>query len=167
MFQQFLTMAQALRFVPTEDTPETLMAAASLVLTRDLIQGSFDLVANDGTLPGTDGKKVAAISRLLEAVAPFPQVFQPGPGNLDPRKLIFAAAKASGVSLENFKYKPQDLEAMQGAGGPPPPPGPGAPPSPAGPAGPPGPPPSDTQPAAIPPLDLGSAGPPQVRPGMV
>jgi hypothetical protein len=166
MFQQFLQLPQALRFVPTEDTPDQLMAAASLVLTRDLIQGSFDLVANDGTLPGTDGKKVAAISRLLEAVAPFPQVFQPGPGNLDPRKLIFAAAKASGVSLENFKYKPQDLDAMgAGAGGPPPPPGAGDPPPP-GPSGPPGPAPADTAPASIPPLDLGPVGPPQVRPGM-
>lgn len=171
MFQQFLNMPQALRFVPTEDTPEQLMAAASLVLTRDLVQGTFDLVANDGTLPGTDGKKVAAISRILEAAAPFPQVFQPMPGNLDPRKLIFAAAKASGVSLENFKYRPQDLAALQGAGGPPMPPGPGGPaggpPPPPGAGAPPGPSPASPPLPSIPPLDLGSAAPPEIRPGMV
>lgn len=159
MFQQFLQLPQALRFVPTEETPDQLLAAASLVLTRDLIQGSFDLVANDGTLPGTDGKKVAAITRLLETAAAFPQIFTPAPGNLDPRRLIAAAAKASGVSLESFKYRPQDVAPAPGAGA-------GGPPS--MPGQPPGPPPSDTAPPGIPPLDLGvGATPPQVRPGMI
>jgi hypothetical protein len=45
-------------------------------------------------MPGTDGKKVAAISRLLESAAAFPDVFTPQPGNLNPRKLIFAGGES-------------------------------------------------------------------------
>lgn len=159
MYQQFLELPQAVRLVPTEDTPDKLLAAVSLVLTRDLIQGQFDIIDNDGTLPGTDGKKVAAITRILEAAQGFPEVFQPAPGNLDPRKLIFAAAKASDVSIENFKYRPQDIQ--NSPGGPPmpqPPSGGGSPQAP-------GPAPAMPPPPSIPPLDLGSASPPQARPG--
>lgn len=157
MFQQFLTLPQAIRFVPTEDTPEQLLAAASFVLLRDHIQGQFDYIAHDGTLPGTDGKKVAAIARILETAVGFPQVFMPAPGNLDPRRLIFAAAKASDVDIQNFKYRPQDM--AQAA---PPPPDMGPPPGAGG--QPPGPAPAEPAMPSIPPIDLGSAAPPQTRP---
>jgi hypothetical protein len=160
MFQQFLTLPQAIRFVPTEDTPEQLLAAASFVLNRDLIQGQFDYIDNDGTLPGTDGKKVAAITRILETAGMFQQVFMPAPGNLDPRKLIFAAAKASDVNIQNFKYRPQD---MGSAAPPPPDAGMGGPPPGGGQQ--PGPAPAQPAPPGIPPIDLGGgATPPQTRP---
>jgi hypothetical protein len=160
-FQQFLEISQAVRFTPSENTPEALLGVASLVLTRDVIQGSFDFISHDGTLPGTDGKKVAAIARLLESAAAFPDVFAPAPGNLNPRRLIFAAAKAAGVNIENFKYRPQDIPSITPPPGAPSPVG-GAP---GGPGGPPGPSPAQLTPPEAPGLSMASAAPPQTRPG--
>jgi hypothetical protein len=166
-FQQFMEIQQAVRFTPSERTPEALLGIAALVINRDTIQGSFDYIPHDGTMPGTDGKKVAAISRLLESAAAFPDVFTPQPGNLNPRKLIFAAAKAAGVSIENFKYTPQDIPQT-------PPPMPGGmtpigvkPPMPGGPGQPPGPAPQAIQAPTLPQVSLDSVGPPQPRPGQL
>ncbi len=166
-YQQFLQIPQALRFVSKSvDLPTTLKGLAAVVITRDNIQGNFEFIAHDGTLPGTDGRKVAAIAKILEAAQGFPQVFMPAPGNLDPRKLLFAGAKASGLNIENFIY---DSDQAAAAAGPPPmpgapPAGPGGPP-PAGPAPqPPGPAPSNIAPPGLAPPGLPSASPLQVRP---
>ena len=122
-FQQFMDTTQEVKFKSNnvENLPPALANAYSIQISRDTIEGEFEFVAHDGTLPGPDGKKVAAITRLLEAATAFPQVFQPAPGNLDPRLLIFAAAKASGVNVENFVYTPDQLAAAAGGapGGPP------------------------------------------------
>lgn len=159
MYTQFLELPQAVRFTPSENTPEVLLGVASLLLSKDTIQGNFDFVAHDGTLPGTDGRKVAAITQLLESAAAFPDVFLPAPGNLNPRRLIFAAAKAAGVNIENFKYRPQDIPPVT------PPPGAQTPIGAGGPGGPPGPNPAVPAPAESPALSLPQAGPPQIRPG--
>lgn len=169
-FQQFLDLEQAVRFRPSETTPEALLGIASLVLKKDLIAGEFDFAPHDGTLPGTDAKKVAAIGRILEASQAFPQVFMPAPGNLDPRKLIYAGAKAAGVSVENFKYTPNDIP--QSGGGPPTGGGPPGPPgvAPIGvkpPSAPPGPTPSEIGPPTLPPVSMPTALPPQARPGQM
>jgi hypothetical protein len=159
-YQQFMQIEQAVRFTPSETTPEALLGIAALIIKRDTIQGSFDYIPHDGTMPGTDGKKVAAISRLLEAAQAFPQVFEPAPGNLDPRKLIFAGAKASGVNIENFKYTPQDIpqapqmtpngvNPQQSAGQPP------------------GPAPAAIKPPTLPSISLDSAAPTQPRPNQL
>ncbi len=173
-FQQFMDHAQEVRFKgDVTMLPPDLQKAYSLTLTRDLIQGDFEFIAHDGTLPGTDAKKVAAITRLLEGAAVFPQVFTPAPGNLDPRKLIMAAAKASGLDVRNFCYGAADV--AQGPPGAPPgaPPGPEGPaPEPegmAGPAGPalPGLPTPGPKPVTpgLPSLDLTSAAPTRPHPG--
>lgn len=159
-FQQFLSIPQAMRFTPSENTPEALMGVVSLILSKDVIQGQFDFVPHDGTLPGTDGKKVAAIAQLLESAAAFPDVFGPAPGNLNPRRLIFAAAKAAGVNIENFKYRPQDIPSITPPPGAQTPIGAGA----GGPGGPPGPNPSDISGAPAPSLASPQVGPPQTRP---
>lgn len=160
-FQTFLEGEQSMRFVPRDNTPESLMGIAALKITRDHIQGDYDYIAHDGTLPGPDSKKVAAITTLLQAAAAFPQVFEPAPGNLDPRKLIFEGAKASGLKISAFKYKDQDLAGAGGAGA--------LPPAPDGPP-PPGqqnPGPAPTIPQLTPPSlsPLTSASPVQIRPG--
>lgn len=105
-FQQFMEQPQIVRFKNDNvlNLPPELQAAGSLTLNKDVIQGEYDFIAHDGTLPGVNGQKVAAISRLLEASAVFPQIFQPAPGNLDPRLLLYEAAKASGIKVENFAY---------------------------------------------------------------
>jgi hypothetical protein len=177
-FQQFMNDAQMVKFKSTnvENLPPALANAYAINISRDTIEGEFDFIAHDGALPGPDGRKVAAITRLLEAATAFPQVFQPAPGNLDPRLLIFAAAKASGVSVENFVYTPDQLAAAQGGA-------PGGPPggTPAGPAGSPamaGAPTPPVQPAAqapgpapqgisapeLPPLTLPRVAAPQPKP---
>lgn len=112
-FQQFLDQNQKLRYQPEGFAgPPELRNQAFLEVGPDTIQGEFDFIAHDGTLPGTDSRKVAALTRLLEASAVFPHIFAPAPGNLDPRALLYAAAKASGVNPENFTY---DMQGMAGA----------------------------------------------------
>lgn len=158
-FQQFMDMPQTVRFQSSKmlNLPPELQNAGSLTLSKDVIQGEYDFIAHDGTLPGPDARKVAAITRLLESAAVFPQVFEPAPGNLDPRLLIYEGAKASGVRVEDFAYDASQFQTPPpGPGGPPP--GPGGPPpdpnAPPGPGGPPAP--------TLPPVALNSA--PQVQP---
>lgn len=110
-FQQFLDKPQMVRFKPSDPTniPPELADAASVLLTRDTIAGEYEFIPHDGTLPGTDGRKVAAITRLLEAAQGFPDAFTPQPGNINPRKLLLVGAKVSGLNIENFTYDKSSL----------------------------------------------------------
>lgn len=103
-FQQFLTQPMALRFKSTAETLPQFQGISSLEITSDIIQGDFDFVAHDGTLPGTDARKVAAMTRMLEAAEGFPQFFEPQPGNIDARAVLLAIVKAAGVNVENFLF---------------------------------------------------------------
>lgn len=162
MFQQYLEGEQVIRFKPTDPTkvPLELQDAKALKVSRDTIAGEYEFIAHDGTLPGTDGKKVAAIARLLEVAQGFPQVFSPAPGNIDPRKLILSGAKVSGLNVENFQFDASQIPPAPGPEGmlpPVAPPGPGA---------------QSPGPAPIvpslPPVDLPPlppVAPPQPRPG--
>jgi hypothetical protein len=113
MFQQFLEEVQKVRYVADPfQVPTQLLGMNVLDISRDTIQGEFDFIAHDGSLPTGDAKKVAGISRLLQVASAFPQVFQPAPGNLDPRALIVAGAKASGLNdLERFFYDPTTFQS--------------------------------------------------------
>ena len=169
-FQQFLSAAQSVRFRSDRmDLPEELRTLRSVTISRDTIQGEFDIIPHDGTLPGVDAKKVAGITRLLDAAAGFPQVFSPAPGNLDPRRLIYSGAKASGVDVENFVYTPEALaEATAGVvssqtGILPQVLPPGTPTT----AVPPGPKPAGLPGPQLPDVSLESISPPQARPANV
>lgn len=112
-FQQFLSQPMSIRFVSNSaDAPSTYGGQKSLQISHDTIQGTFDLIAHDGSLPGTDNRKVAAISRLLELVPVVPQYFTPEPGNIDGRALILAGAKGAGLNVENFQFSQQDAASM-------------------------------------------------------
>lgn len=171
-FQQFMTQAQRVRFHSDRpDLPAELAGAFSVELNRDVIQGDFDYIAHDGTLPGTDSRKVAAGSKLLEAVPLIPQVFTPAPGNIDPRQVIFAVAKAAGLNVESLTYRPNQLPPNGAAGGggqlPPgaaqaPSPGTAQPATPLG--GPPGPSPATPMLPDLAMPGLSPVGPPQARP---
>lgn len=181
-FQQFMQNDQVVRFVPSDpmSVPVELRDAAAVTLNRDVIAGEYDFIAHDGTLPGTNGQKVAAITRLLEASQGFPQLFTPAPGNLNPRHLLLEGAKASGLKVENFTYTQAEIDAQ--APPPPPPtlPGnqppdpsapPGAPPlmlPPTGPSGPtaqpPGPAPATPTLPPVTPPSLPTVSAPQARP---
>jgi len=172
MFQQFMDTTQKIRYSPDPLTaPAMMQGMKGLEISNDTIQGEFDFIAHDGSLPGTDSKKVAAITRLLESAAAFPQVFAPAPGNLDPRQLIFAAAKASGVDPDRFQYTDQTAaNGVQGSvsaqtgiipsvGG--------VPPTMGAPVQAPGPTPAVPAMPQLPTLTLPSATPPATRPGNV
>ncbi len=113
MFQQFLTEPMEIRFQPTStDLPPELLYRRSVSISRDTIQGEFDFVPFDETLPGTDTRKVAAMVRLLEAVSAFPQLASGQPGSLDVRRLVLEAARASGLTdVERFMVTPATAPA--------------------------------------------------------
>lgn len=118
-YQQFMDEEMIVRFRSSDSNLNPyLRGAHSVKLSRDVIQGNFDYIAHDGTLPGTDAKKVAAIVRILEAGAAFPDMFAPGEGNLDPRDLIYAAAKASGLNVERFFYDSRTANVAAGQASP-------------------------------------------------
>lgn len=111
-YQQFLDTNMVIRFQPNLAMPPQFQGITALTITRDIIQGEFDFIAHDGTLPGTDSKKVAAMARALEAASEFPMFFTPQPGNLDARAMLLALLKASGVNVENFQFTNQSLGAQ-------------------------------------------------------
>ena len=156
MFQQFLDRPQMVRFKPSDpmSLPPELQQAASVNLSKDAIAGEYEFPAHDGTLPGTDGRAVAAIARLLEAAQGFPQCFTPTPGNIDPKKLLLVGAKKSGLNIENFLYDKNSL---------PPAPAPGIPGAPVGVS--PGGPPVAPQPQPAPGIPQ-NPGPKPVLPGL-
>jgi hypothetical protein len=180
-FQQFMTTPQMMRFQPssTLDLPPELQKGGYLSITRDHIQGEYDYIPHDGTLPGTDPKKVAALGKVLDAAIAFPQIFQPAPGNLDPRRVFYQAIKASGVPIEGLVYSSADLAntpnpTAPAPGGPvpgmpgPPPGGIALPPPTPGPVGPPklpGPKPELPQLPLVTAPALENLSPPQARPG--
>lgn len=163
-FQQYLSQTMAIRFMSTAETAPQFRGITALTITPDVIQGQFDFIAHDGTLPGTDARKVAAMTRVLEAAEGFPQFFSPQPGNIDARAMLLAIVKAAGVQVENFLFT---------APPPAPPAAPGAPGvSPIGPLPslgdmlqPPGPGPG--RPALPDVGSLPSAEPPQIRPQQI
>jgi hypothetical protein len=117
MFQQFLDDRQKIRYQPDPfNSPPQMLNLSFLDISKDTIQGEFDFIAHDGSLPNGDSKQVAAITRLLQVAQGFPQIFQPGKWNLDPRALVMAGAKASGLkNLDRFFYDPSSFQA--GVGG--------------------------------------------------
>ena len=117
MFQQFLDDRQKIRYQADPFTsPPEMLNLPFLEISKDTIQGEFDFIAHDGSLPNGDAKQVAAISRLMQVAQGFPQIFTPGKGNLDPRALVIAGAKASGIkNIDRFYYDPTSFQA--GVGG--------------------------------------------------
>ena len=112
-YQQFLTVPMTLRFVPGGlDSAPTFQGKNSIAINSDTIQGRFDYVAHDGSLPGTDSRKVAAIARLLEIVPILPQYFAPAAGNIDARALILSAAKSAGLNIENYQFSADAVPPM-------------------------------------------------------
>lgn len=140
-FQQFMPDEQVIRVTSFKDDfdPETEQDEFTTVKKTD-IQFQFDVIAHDGSLPGSDASKVAALSRLIESVddPAFAQCFsETTPGALSPKKILFEGVKATGIRLRNLivtkdqaiaNLKAQMLSQGLGMGGVPTQPPPGAPP---------------------------------------
>ena len=95
MFQQFMDFEQTVRYAPDPLTaPVSMEGMDKLIITSDVIQGEFDIIAHDGTLPGTDGKKVAALSfDSLSQLRRSHKCLRLHP-ETSTKKLILAAAKS-------------------------------------------------------------------------
>ena len=70
------------------------------------IQAEFDIRPHDGSLPGTDARKVAAMSRAIEAFSSNPN-FAPmfdetQPGALNIKKIFYESLKGSGLQVRNY-----------------------------------------------------------------
>lgn len=108
-FQQFLEdkVVVALRGGDIEWRPE-FKDKSSVLIDRDMLQGEFDVIPHDGSLPGTDAKAVAAMTRLFEVAQAYPQMFDnTKAGNLDGKAMIMWTAKKAGAPVDNFYVTPE------------------------------------------------------------
>lgn len=88
----------------------------AITITPDSIQGTFDFRAHDGTLPGADPKRVAALSRTTEAMMAYPALFQPGTTNINPKRVFLDLFRISGMKPEDYVWQPSEIaEAQQQA----------------------------------------------------
>jgi hypothetical protein len=109
-FQQFLDDELVIKLKGDHlNFPSTMREDRFATLSRDTIQGDFDYIAHDGTIPGADSKAVAAATRLVEAAMIAPQIFEPAPGNLDLRSILLETAKKAGLNVERFVYRNGDV----------------------------------------------------------
>lgn len=160
-FQQFMPDNMILKIKGDDAEVRPEFKGKTLTLTRDMIQMDFEVEAHDGTMPGTDTRAVAAMTRLLEAAPMFPQAFDPTKeGSIDLVAAFLWTARKSGAPIENFQITAVQAQeniqnGVQPAGAPqqPPPGNQGGGPSPMG----------LTIPSAGP-TSIPSAAPPQVRP---
>ena len=79
------------------------------------IQGQYDIRPHDGSLPGTDARKVAAMTRALEMFSSnpaFAEMFDDTiPGALNAKKLVYESLKASGMMVRNFVVNKEQAQA--------------------------------------------------------
>lgn len=82
------------------------------------IQGSFDVIPHDGAMPGTSQRKVAALSRAVEAWSSNPALSicfdNTVQGNIDPRRMFFKLLKASDFPVGDLLVtKEQAMQNLQ------------------------------------------------------
>lgn len=117
-FQQFAPEQMVIKVIGKgkDFDPNNPQEDYKTILRAD-IQGQFDVVSHDGSLPGADAKIVAAATRALEAGAGNP-LLQPAfdnknPGAIDPIALFVDLLKKSGLPVQ--KYQTTTQEAQQNA----------------------------------------------------
>lgn len=114
-FQQFAPEKMVVRITgdKSDFDPDTDDLKKFETIEKTDIQGEFDIIPSDGALPGTDSRKVAALTRLMEA-ADDPATAQyfddTVPGNLSMKLILYEASKASGVKLRNFVISKSDAQ---------------------------------------------------------
>ena len=126
-FQQFMPEEVVVRISGDEpDFDPVAPPAKYQTIKKADIQSEYDYIPHDGSLPGTDAKKVAALSRAVEVFAGNPAFAtffdNTVPGNLDGKQIILESLKASGMRLSNFlvtdeKAKQNLMQKQMAAGG--------------------------------------------------
>lgn len=128
-FQQFCPETQIVRIVGKgkDFDPEETQTNFMEIRKAD-IQGGFDVIPHDGSLPGADAQIVAAASRAIEAFAANPALASAFdntiPGALDPIAMFRDVLKKSGLPVDKYsvtrQQAQQNLQAKQIAAGMPP-----------------------------------------------
>lgn len=125
-FQQFMDPEQIIRVLgkgsefDADNPPQKFMTVK-----KADIQGNYDVVPHDGSLPGADAQVVAAASRAIEAWSQNPALAPAFdstiPGALDPIRIFRDLLKKSGLPVEKFsvtrEQAQQNLQAKQLATG--------------------------------------------------
>lgn len=112
-FQQFYDQQLIRRIAGEDEATIDQFSDGPATINNDTIQGSFNFRPHDGALPGPDAKRTAALSRSVEAMTVFPHIFQPGEGNLDPRRIFIDLFRISGMKPERYRWRPQDIQKAQ------------------------------------------------------
>jgi len=87
----------------------------TITITPDVIQGEFDYRPHDGTLPGPDARRVAALTRVIESMPTFPQLFQPGKTNINPKRVFIDMFRIAGMKPESYTWSDQEMAEAQQA----------------------------------------------------
>ncbi len=82
-------------------------------ITPDTIQGTFQFRPHDGTLPGSDARKVAALTRAIETMPVFPDVFAPGKTGLNPKRIFIDLFRVSGMKPEQYRWQDSEIQEAQ------------------------------------------------------
>jgi len=127
-FQQFMPESVSIRITgETPDYDPSAPPARYADVKKGDIQAEYDYIPHDGSLPGTDARKVAAISRAVEVFGAnpvFAQFFDDTvAGNLNGKRVILESIKAAGMRLSNFIVTPDQakknaMEKMRAQGAP-------------------------------------------------
>jgi hypothetical protein len=114
-FQQFFDAELIRRIVGEDEDVMDMFADGKYTINNDVIQGEFTYRAHDGALPGPDAKRVAALTRTVESMQMFPDIFKPGQGNIDPRRVFLDLFRVSGMQPERYRWRDQDIQKVQAA----------------------------------------------------
>lgn len=117
-FQQFMDEETTIRIVGKgQDFDAENPREDYVTIQKANIQGEYDVVPQDGSMPGADAKIVAAAARTLEAYATnpaFAEAFNKTiPGALNVIKILKDMLKKSGLPVEKYEITTQ--EAQQNA----------------------------------------------------
>lgn len=85
----------------------------TIEINPDTIQGTFTFRPHDGTLPGADARKVAALTRAIETMPVFPEVFAPGPTGLNPKRIFIDLFRVSGMKPEQYRWQQGEIAEAQ------------------------------------------------------
>lgn len=84
----------------------------TIKITNDTIQGNYDYIVHDGTMPPSDAKTVAGLSKCLEMAAALPQIATVAVGGINLVEVAKQMLALSGVKLSSITYKSNDPEII-------------------------------------------------------
>jgi hypothetical protein len=115
-FQEYIPGEMVVRLAGDDMEFRDQFASQPVKITRDSIQGQFDVVPLDLTLPGTDMLSVEALMKLMEAAQWLPQLFdETVAGSLDLKAIAKFTSKKAGAPVDNFIITPQKARENQEA----------------------------------------------------